>query len=441
MDQVFEKINRFVPARWRWILRHAGFRKYFKNTGWMFAGQMSTLVVAFFVGAWIARYLGPDKYGSLNYIISFVGLFSFLSSLGLEGILSRAIIRSPENKEKLLGTGLVLKIVGAIIAILLISITTFLTNKDILTNILIILFSTTFIFQSFSVISIYFQSQVLAKNTAKVQVISTFLSALLKVAFILSELDIIWFILSYVIDSLILAIGFIVIFSKDNGSILKWKFDIALAKKLMIDSWPLFFALFSALLFSRIDQVMINHYLGNTALGIYSAAVKLSEVWYFVPGLICTSLFPAIINSKDTDQHIYMDRLKRLYGLMFWLAVIIATLFTVFSAFLVKTIFGTAYSGAIDVLQIYVWAGIAVALGAVASNYLIAENYVKISLFINLFAAASNILLNLILIPTYGIIGAAWATLISYSLLLLLLAFFKKTRNQLYLMFRSILYP
>ena len=111
VDKTLDKINTFVPEKWRWVLQHGGFRKYFKNTGWMFLGQMASLVVSFFVGVWIARYLGPDNYGSFNYAIAYAGLFSFIASLGIDGILSRDLVANPEKRDELLGTAFLLKLI------------------------------------------------------------------------------------------------------------------------------------------------------------------------------------------------------------------------------------------------------------------------------------------------------------------------------------------
>jgi len=92
LDKFFKFFARFVPVKFRWILNHDGFKRYFANTGWMFFGRFFMLGISFFVGIYIARYLGPSNYGLVSYVISFVGLFGFLASFGIDTIAGREII-------------------------------------------------------------------------------------------------------------------------------------------------------------------------------------------------------------------------------------------------------------------------------------------------------------------------------------------------------------
>ena len=189
----------------------------------------------------------------------------------------------------------------------------------------------------------------------------------------------------------------------------------------------------------KIDQVMIKNMLGNEQTGIYAVAVKLSEVWYFLPGIICTSLFPALVQSIKTDVGFFNQRIKKLYTLMFWLSFGIALVTTILAGPIIKILFGSQYIGSVIVLQIYVWAGISVSLSAVINQYLIVANYTKISFFNTMTGAILNIIINLLLLPKMGIKGAAIATLTSYTIVILSLLIYKKTRKHGIIIFKSIL--
>ena len=80
----------------------ASFKKYFANTGWMFGEKIVRLVLTFFVGIYIVRYLGPEQFGLLGYALGFVGLFSTISTLGLDGIVTRELVKTPDKKDVLL---------------------------------------------------------------------------------------------------------------------------------------------------------------------------------------------------------------------------------------------------------------------------------------------------------------------------------------------------
>jgi O-antigen/teichoic acid export membrane protein len=425
----------YIKEKWH----HAGFQKYLQNTGWMFFGRFFTLGVSFFIGIYIARYLGPSNYGLLSYVTSFVGLFAFLTSFGIDSIVSREIIKDHNKKDELIGTAFYLKIIGSLLAITTVFIVSFLTTKDIFTLGLIWIFSLTFIPQAFNIIEIYFQSQVLSKKVVIAQIISNIISACLKITVIFLGKGIFWLMLIFIIEASIYALILLFSFRKFGNHIRNWRFNFPLAKSLLKDSWPLMLSIVAVGIYMKIDQVMIKNMLGNEQVGIYAVAVKLSEVWYIIPAIICTSLFPSIVQSMNTDEELFRKRMKKLYSLMFWISFLIAIFITGFASLIINILFGSAYAGAVTSLQIHVWSGISVFWGIAMGQYLLACNLTKISFFTTLFGAITNIILNIIFIPNIGINGAAIATLISYTIATFGILFFKESRNQGMLILKSII--
>ena len=421
------------------IWNHAGFQKYFRNTGWMFFGRFFTLGISFFVGAYIARYLGPSNYGLLSYVTSFVGLFGFLASFGIDSILSREIIKNHDKKDELIGTGFYIKVAGSILAIISIFSVSILTTKDLFTLGLIWIFSLNFIPQSFNVLETYFQSQVLSKKVVIAQIISNIISTILKILVIVLNKGIFWLTLIYIIETSIYALLLLFSFKKFGHHINKWKLNINIAKLLLKNSWPLMLSSIAVALYMRIDQVMIKNMLGNEQSGIYAVAVKLSEVWYYIPLLICSSISPAIIKAIKISNELFESRMKRLYFLMFWFSFVIALIITIFAYLIIKILFGKAYIGGVTTLQIYVWAGISIFLGSAIGQYILASNLTKLSFYNTLIGAVINVILNIILIPKMGINGAAIATLISYTMATFGIFIFKESRNQGLLMLKSII--
>jgi O-antigen/teichoic acid export membrane protein len=153
----------------------------------------------------------------------------------------------------------------------------------------------------------------------------------------------------------------------------------------------------------------------DESVGYYAVAARLSELWYFIPAIIADTFFPAIINSKNNKIE-YQKRIKNLYSLMFYLALIVAIPTTIFGEWFIEILYGIEYIPAVAPLKIHVWSGIFVFIGYVFNKYLIAENYMKIAFYRTMAGAISNIILNLILIPRMGIIGAAIATLLSQAI-------------------------
>lgn len=407
-------IKKIIPDKWLWIFKHNGFRRYFINTGWMFLGQIFSLIVSFFIGVWIARYLGPENYGILNYAVAFVGLFGFIASLGIDSILNRELIKTPEKRDVLLGTAFKLKVVGGIAALALAVISILMSQTTLLIQFLVIIFSFNFILQAINVISIYFQSKVESKNNVKVSIISTLISSVLKVGVILLDKGVIWIMLVYILDFVWQWINFVYVYKRQGLKIRDWKFDNDLAKKILKNSWPLILAQAAGYIYLKVDQVIIGLMLGNYEVGLYAVAVKVTEIWYFIPSIICSSLFPAIINAKLTDVKVYKKRLSNLYVLMFILSLIIAITITFLAKPIMTILFGNSYLESVAILKIYIWSSVGLFLTVAVNQYLISENSVKTIFWLNFLSMIVNIGLNIWLIPLIGLLGAAWATLISY---------------------------
>lgn len=430
LNEFFIKLQKLVPEKYRWVFRHVGVRRYFKNTGWMFFGQVFYLLLSFFIGAWIARYLGPEKYGIVSYVVAFVGLFTFVSSLGVDGVLRRELVDKPEKKNELLGTGFRLKLIGATVAFFLVVLASIIFASDnILVQVLIIIFSLNFFLQTPFIIGNFFYARVKAKQPIQAQIFAALISSVLKVVLIFSGGGIIWLIGIYVLDAIWSSIFLVYFYKREGYRIRAWKYDKMIAKSLWKDSWPLMLSAAAATIYMRIDQVMVGQILGEMAVGIYAAGVKISEVFYFIPGVIAGSLFPAIVNARKTNIDVYFKRLKSLYLLLGILAFVIAIPISIFAEPLINLVFGSEYLASAPVLRLYVWSSVGLFLGSGVGSQLMVENRTRAIFGVNLVAMVVNVGLNLYLIPRLGLIGAAVATLLSYSIIPLWLFLFGWQRS------------
>ncbi|MBW6440675.1 flippase [Patescibacteria group bacterium] len=420
------------------LTNNPGFKKYFANTGWLFVGRIIQIIVGLLVGVYIVRYLGPSQYGLLNYAIAFVGLFSPIASLGLDGIIVRELVKTPQKMNELLGTVFFLKLVGVILMFGGVIAGMCFLGNDNFTNILIIIIASSYIFQAFNVVDFNFQATVKSRYVIKAQMMQLVISSFFKLFLIWSQASLLWFAAASLIDVITLTIGLLWQYKKNVGRVFAWRFRLKIAKSLLKDSWPLILSGIAITLYMKIDQIIIKVMLGNEEVGFYAVAVRLSEVWYFIPIAAISSLFPAIINAKKKSEELYHLRLQQLYDLMVWIAVAIALPVTFLSPFIIKTLYGDSYLPAASVLSIYIWAGVFVFLGVVSSQWLIAENFTKISFLGTFVGATINLILNFILIPKYGINGAAIATLISYFVAVFFIGLIPRSRKQAIFMLKSI---
>ncbi len=408
-----------------------GFRRYLRNTGWFLFARLTTLIVAFFTAIYVIRYLGPDNYGKLSYAVSFVSLFGFISSLGIDQVIYRELVKRPQDEAVILGSGFALKVIGGLIATLLAIIAAFVFGSSQIELILISIVSLTLFGAAWQITTYAFQAKVLSKYPALITLGVSFILAIAKLAVIFFDKGIIYFALIFLLESVLYAIFYSLTYQYHFKNLFAWRPQRAVMKRLLIDGWPLMLSTVSIVIYARIDQVMLRHYLDTTAVGIYDAAVRLSDVWYIIPNVILGALFPAIINARETSPRLFRKRILICAGLLLTLNLLIIVPTNLLSPYIIDILYGDEFSGSAIVLSIYIWSLIGFSLGQLINTYLIAENYSYIYLFSSVTTVVVNIVLNMLLIPIYGIGGAAFATLVSYSLIPLLPFIFKKIRVQL----------
>jgi O-antigen/teichoic acid export membrane protein len=414
------------------------FKKYFANTSWLFLERILRILISFVVTIFVVRYLGPKDFGLYSYVISFAWLFASFSSLGLESISTREVVKYPDRKDEINGTVFFLRLAGGIVAFVLTGVTLAIIGEETYTSVLILIFSASFIFQAFTAIEYYFRGLVKAKYNAYALFVSVIISSSLKVIFILLKAPLIYFVMAASFEFVVLAIGLVIVYRYNKLSIFSWKYSKQLATSLLKDSWPLALSGVVVMIYMRIDQVMIKNMMDEEAVGYYAAAVRLCEAWYFIPVTLCNAIFPAIVNAKNVGLDFYNNRMQKLYDLLTWLAIGIAIPVTIFSSLIIQILFGNEFASAAPVLTIYIWAGVSVFLGVASSQYLINENLTMLSFFRTTVGMVLNVVLNFILIPLYGIIGSAIATLISYTVSTFSIVASKEGRFQTLMMLKSL---
>lgn len=416
----------------------AAVQKYVKNTGWLMFGK----ILSMFVGFIIARYLGAGAFGELSFAEAFTTIIAAVGALGLDSFIIREIINDPKKRDEILGTSLVLRLsVNALLIPLTVGLYLFFQGQagqpgKPLTWIIVILSFASF-FKSFNIIDSYFQSQVASRYVVKVQNICVIISALIKVMLVMLDLPLIWFAAALSFDSLMLALGLVLMYRARGENLLHWTFSKTRAYSLLKQSFPLILSAIMVSVYMKIDLVMLKES-GSVEVGIYSAAAKISEAWYFIPIAIISSVFPAIIHARKTDPERYHKRLRNLYDLLVFISLPVAIAVTFLSDDIIHFLYTDKYQGAGEMLAIHIWSGIFVFLGSASSQYLLAEGFTMISFQRTALGAVINILLNLWLIPLYGGVGASIATLIACMFTTLYLLFVPKTRVQGIMLLKSL---
>lgn len=402
--------------------------KYFKNTSWLFWEKVVRMIVTLVVGVMIARYLGPSDYGELSYVLSIYGLLIPFVTFGVNPILVKYLVEENNiRSNSIISSGFQLRAMLSLVVFTLVGVWYFYFSSRVNEDYYIIIICFGLFFQSFGVYEAFFQARLKGKYSAIVQAIAIIIGAAIKITIVYFYLPIVWLVIAFLIESILIGFGYLVF----GFGVLKVKLKVAVnffdIYSLLKKSWPLFLASVSASVYFRIDQVMLKELSSVNEVGLYSSAVKVSQFFYFIPVVISTSLFPAILKLKSTRT--YDIRMTQLYRLVIWLAICLSILLIVSSGWIIEVLFGKPFTNAVEILNIHIWSSIFVFIGIVSDKWLISEGLQKYALGFTLFGAIFNIVLNLFLIPVFGGVGAAFSTLVSYAFVAPIgLLFFKATR-------------
>lgn len=360
----------------------------------------------------MARYLGPASWGKLNYVLAFVSIIITISNLGMDGFLVKEFVENIDSKNEILGTSFVLRLLSIVIMLLVTLVIFYLINADADTYKLFLLLYLTVIFTPFDLIDLEYQSKLQSKKTVIAKNIGYFSGAVLKLVAIVLKFKLIYFALVLGLES-VLAYSFLVWqYQKKDLTIRQWKFDKKLVSHFIYMGWPFFLSGLAVILYMRLDQIMLGNLLNTDKVGEFSAAVKVSEMFLFIPAAISASFYPTLIEAKKNTLPItYYSKVKQLIKIMFLISMAICIVTCLSSSVIIKILYGNQFSSSVRVLQIYIWSLPAIFFGVAFNQYLVIENQQKFNLYRTLAGLLVNVGLNLFLIPLYGPVGAALATL------------------------------
>ncbi|MCK0505738.1 flippase [Aromatoleum anaerobium] len=431
---------RCLPAVLRTKIEHRpNLLKILGNTGWLFFDKVLRMGMGLFVGVWVARYLGPEQFGLFNYATAIVALFTAVATLGLNNIVVRDLVKNPEDASATLGTAFLLQLIGGWLAFISAVIAvTFMRPDDTTARVIVAIFGFAMVFKATDVVRYWFESKVQSKYIVWVENAAFLVFAAIKVALILGAAPLVAFVWIVLAEAALVALLLLAIYVHLGNKLGAWRYQYARAKSLLRDSWPLILSGLAAMLYMRIDQVMLGQMLGNQAVGVYSAAARISEIWYFVPVAIVSSIFPGIVKLKAQNNDLYLSRLQKLYDSLIAISVFVALATTASSHLIVGLLYGAHYSDAATILSIQIWAGIFVTMGISRGPWIITEGLQKYTYRYIGLAMLVNIVCNSFLIPAFGAVGAAVSSIAAQATTALLApALFAPTRVSVIMLLRS----
>ena len=380
------------------------------NTGWLFADKAMRMLIGVLVGAWVARYLGPSEYGELSYILAFVSFFSVIAALGLDALAIRDIAQARDMSAEILGTVLRLRLVAGIVCYVVALATIGLLHPgDRRALILTAIIAGTVIFQAMDTYDLWFQSQMQSKRTIIAKAVAYVIANGLKVILIITNVSLIGFAIVFLAE-VGFAAGALGIAYRTFPTSGKGVWESRRARALMVEAWPYLVSGIAIVIYMRIDQVMLRSMVNEYEVGIFSAALPISTAFYFIPMAISLSVAPTLARRKKDDPLRYDRAIGQLFSVMWWIMLPLAIAVALGSKSLVALLYGKSYAATASVLAVHVFGNIPIALGVAQSNWIVNEKKNMFSLYRTGAGALSNVLLNLALIPRYGAVGAAAAS-------------------------------
>lgn len=391
-------------------LRHPILRKALENSGWLVLNQLLRVAVGLTVTVWIARYLGPGPFGQLSYAMATVVLFSAVGTLGLNGIVVRDLVRQPEDEPSTLGTAALLHALGGVVgAAAAIGAVVLLRPGDETLLVLTTILGSAMAFRATDVVRYRYEAHVESKHIVRADTVSLLLISTVKVALILAGAPLLAFAWAGFGEVVLAGAAILAVYATRERALAEWRVARDRAVALLRDGWPLLLSGLAVSVYLRIDHIMLGRMLGDEPVGQYAAAVRIVEAFNFLPMAVVASVFPALM-SRDAASN-FERRFGQLLELMVVLAVPLAIGLWLFAGDIIRLLYGARYAGAGQVLGIYGWTLAFVFLGTPAGRWYLYADLQKLALSRTALAGVLNVLLNLWLIPRWGPVGAATATL------------------------------
>ena len=387
--------------------------KIVRNVVWAVTGKVVTLLGGLFVGIFVARYLGPEQYGLMSYVMSYVALFQVLASFGMDQIEIREESKTPEEKDKIIGTAFALKIGFAAITIGLVCLTAWLFEADSFTKWMIMLYSLSMVMNSFGVIRNYFTSLVWNEYIVKTEITRTLIGAGIKVVLLLLHAPLVWFIAATLFDTMLIAGGYLVSYRSKIDSIRKWQFDKDTANYLIKESFPIWLSMIAVVIYQKIDQVIIGNMIDKEMVAYYATAGVFINVINFIPIVLSNTITPILVKLYANNSTEYKVKAQQFLNISVWIIIIICIFISMTASPLVMYTYGVQYAPAIPILQLAVFREIGHVQAQISGMLITIEHKQRLVALRNLIGCILAISLNVVFIPKYGIMGAAVVSLIS----------------------------
>ena len=389
--------------------------KEMKNTFWIILFRIIRVCLSFAFSLLTARYLGPERYGITYYATSLTGFFVPVALMGLNETLVREIKERPEREGEILGTSLVMSVIGSIFSSAIMVFTAYLLNRnDRITVYFCGLYSISLLFQNYELITCWFQTKLQSVYPSAAMVLAFVVSSAYRAFLLITQKEILWFAMTTVIDYAMITVTLLVFYHMLNGP--KLVFSIKTGRELLDRSKYYILTSIIVASFSTVDKIMLKSMFGESINGLYSAAYSLAGSTSFLYSALIESQRPTIVSLAKADKKAFDLRVSTLLSMMFWISFVQNFLFSALGRLIVRVLLGESYLQAVPVFRFLTWFTTFSYIGAARNVWILATDRHKYLWKINLIGALSGIVLNYLLISRYGMMGAAVTAILTQFL-------------------------
>lgn len=381
---------------------------------WLSADRVAQLFLTGFVSLVAARHYGPGDFGRLNYVLAFVTLLTPFSDFA-QSLLVRDLSARAEDAHVLLGSASGISVAVSLSAAIGLATGGAMIAHDPTTRVLFVILASTLALRPAAVLDLWFQSRLQAKRAAFSRTVSIGLGAALRLTVVLCGWSVVAFAGVAVVETALTSLLYFVLYRAHGPKLRQWAFVRQEAFRLVRQSLPLVLAGLSIAIYTRTDQIILGSMLTPTDVGIYAAALRLSELTYFLPVVFVSSLTPGLSRLKVSDQSQYERALDLSAGFLLLVGLAIAVPIALFAHPLVNLLYGAHFARSGTVLTFHVLALPFVFIGVGQSIWTINENQQKLALVRTASGAVINAALNFVLIPVLGVVGPAVATIVAQA--------------------------
>ncbi len=419
---------------------HPKAKKVLKGFGYIFSEKILKFAIGFVVHALVARHLGPEQFGKLSYVIKTVNVFYTFSLFGVDEIVVKYLLDKHHSLEDILKSVFVLRlfmsVVGFIVFCLLLL---FARSESNGLTLITFFYGIQIIVQAFNVFELDFQSRLSFRPLFWANNLSNFFASGLRLLGVWLKMGLPYFVSTYLAGELLLKL---IIQWRLNFKMFSGKFLPDVARSIAKSSWPHFLAAFIVLMDQRISLVFIKEYLNGEALGNYSVAVTLVDLWLFFTIANCSALFPTIINAFTDQKKNYESRIQYLTDVMVWIALFFLLGVYLTADLIIAILYGEKYVSAPDIIRWYALVTIPLFFNLARVKWMSLENELLNWLKLCSLAIVCNFIFHRWLVPIYGVKGAIWSYLSSQIVANLLCSFWMSSvRKSGKIFLRTFLLP